>query len=84
MWKHGNPPPDYIITEAKYDTSRLGMTLDGRQMSNAWILGSSRLSKAVGDDEADKIIRAMKRRGRIEKRLHKVTPAGLLVEIILV
>jgi hypothetical protein len=84
VWKHGNPPPDYIITEAKYDTSRLGTTLDGKQMSNGWILGSSRLSKAVGDDEADKIIRAMKRRGGIEKRLHKITPAGLLIETILV
>lgn len=84
VWKHGNPPPDYIITEAKYNTSSLGMTQDGRQMSNGWILGSNRLEKAVGGDEADKIIRAMKRRGGIEKRVHKITPAGLLVETVLV
>jgi hypothetical protein len=84
VWRHGNPPPDYVITEAKYDTSRLGMTNDGRQMSDSWIMGSERLEKAVGDDEADSILRAMKRIGRLEKRLHKITPNGTLQEIILV
>jgi hypothetical protein len=35
VWKHHSPPPDYIITEAKYGSSQLAMTKrDGRQMSD--------------------------------------------------
>lgn len=83
VWKHGNPPPDYVITEAKYGSSQLGMTKDGRQMSNGWILGSRRLRNAVGDDEAFYIRRALQF-GRVEKRLHKVDAAGKLTESILV
>ncbi|HEX8659773.1 MAG TPA: type VI secretion system tube protein TssD [Hymenobacter sp.] len=82
VWRHGTPPPDYVITEAKYDTSRLGMTNDGRQMSDSWIRGSERLKKAVGEDTSDEIRRAM-RRGRVEKRLHKVSPSGQLTETVL-
>ena len=82
MWRHGNPPPDYVITEAKYDTSRLGMTKDGRQMSDKWIMEKNRLRKAVGKAEAGRIIRAM-RLNSVEKRLHTVNPAGKLVETIL-
>lgn len=82
VWKHGNPPPDYIITEAKYDTSRLGMTLDGRQMSNNWITGSGRLQRAVGRVEARNIIVAMAR-GRVEKRVHKVSLIGTLIETVI-
>jgi hypothetical protein len=38
------------------------MTQDGKQMSDAWILGSSRLAKAVGENEADEIEMAMQLR----------------------
>jgi hypothetical protein len=82
VWKHHSPPPDYIITEAKYDTSRLGHTKDGRQMSDSWIRGSGRLEKAVGKKEADKIRRALFV-GCVEKRLHKVDKTGTLQESIL-
>lgn len=82
VWKHGNPPPDYIITEAKYDTSRLGMTLDGKQMSNNWITGSGRLQRAVGRVEARNTIVAMAR-GRVEKRVHKVSSIGTLIETVI-
>ncbi|MBX0291502.1 hypothetical protein K3G63_13715 [Hymenobacter sp. HSC-4F20] len=82
VWKHGNPPPDYIITEAKFGKSRLGKTQDGRQMSDTWIVGSKRLTKAVGEDEAFEIERAIRLR-RVEKRLHHVDATGQLTETIL-
>ena len=51
-----NPPPKYIIGEAKYDTSQLRTLPNGtKQMSNKWILGKRRLEKAVGDKMAEKI-----------------------------
>ena len=82
VWRHASPPPDYVITEAKYGSSRLGMTNDGRQMSDGWITGSERLEKAVDENEA-RIIRRALRGGRVEKRLHKVDSAGKLTESIL-
>ena len=83
IWQHHSPPPDYIITEAKYDTSRLRQTKrDGMQMSNRWITGSRRLERAVGLPEARKIMLALAS-GRVEKRLHQVETTGTLVETIL-
>jgi hypothetical protein len=82
VWKHGSPPPDYIITEAKYGKSRLGMTNDGLQMSDSWITGSERLKKAVGSREAGRIITAMAL-GTVEKMLHKIDATGKLIETIL-
>ena len=55
VWRNSTPPPEYIITESKYGTSRLGMTRDGQQMSQPWI--RSRLERAVGSRRtADDII----------------------------
>ena len=82
MWKHASPPPDYVITEAKYGSSRLGMTNDGRQMSTPWITGSRRLENATNVTEARKIMLALVR-GRVEKRLHHIDPTGKLTETIL-
>ena len=50
----GHPP--YIIGEAKYGTSKLGITRDGIQMSDTWINGSDRLVNAVGKNVADDIL----------------------------
>ncbi|HEX8659775.1 MAG TPA: hypothetical protein VF690_19685 [Hymenobacter sp.] len=84
VWRHGNPPPDYIITEAKYDTSQLRRTKrSGMQMSNQWINSNNRLERAVGRPEALRIAAAMRRPGGIEKRLHTIAPTGTLVETIL-
>jgi hypothetical protein len=82
VWKHHCPPPDYIITEAKYDTAQLAMTKrDGKQMSDKWILSSRRLKRALQDeDEAAEVIRAMKRVGRVEKRLHHIDVNGKLTD----
>lgn len=82
VWKHGSPPPDYIITEAKFGKSRLGNTQDGPQMSDQWIRGSGRLEKATSKREAAAIRRALFS-GRVEKRLHKVDATGRLEETIL-
>ena len=46
VYRHPNPPPDYVITEAKYGTARLGNTADGTQMSDSWVMGSDRSEKA--------------------------------------
>jgi Hemolysin coregulated protein Hcp (TssD) len=83
VWQHHSPPPDFLIVEAKYGTSQLGNTRDGKQMSDTWIRGRNRLRKAVDDDAlADDIRRAM-RRGRVEKRLHQIASDGALTETIL-
>ncbi|GAB2784714.1 hypothetical protein HNQ93_002477 [Hymenobacter luteus] len=83
VWKHGHPPPDYIITEAKYGSSRLGMTQDGRQMSNGWVAGSNRLRNAVGRANELRVLAAMRRTGSVEKRLHHIDAAGQLTEKII-
>jgi hypothetical protein len=83
VWKHHSPPPDYIITEAKYGKSRLSMTKDGKQMSDTWIMGSDRLKKAVGRTDELRIMAAMRRIGTVEKRLHTIDQNGKLTETIL-
>jgi hypothetical protein len=46
VFKKGN---EYFIVESKYHgTTTLGNTIDGKQMSDAWINGSDRLLNAVG------------------------------------
>ena len=46
----------YYIIEAKYTGfSTLNTTIDGKQLSNGWIEGSSRLENAVGRDLANDI-----------------------------
>lgn len=40
--------PQYIIGEAKYGSSQLGNTRDGRQMSNNWI--NNRIDSALGNN----------------------------------
>lgn len=43
----------YVITDAKYNTSQLSETNDGKQMSDNWI--DKRLDDAVGKEKADEI-----------------------------
>jgi hypothetical protein len=73
VWENPKPPPDYIISETKYGSSKLGYTKDGRQMSDKWI--DRRLDKAVGKAQADKI-RDAQLEGRVEKWLLHVDEAG--------
>lgn len=43
----------YVIADAKYNTSKLSGTYDGKQMSDNWI--DKRLDDAVGKEKADEI-----------------------------
>ena len=43
----------YVIADAKYNTSQLSETNDGKQMSDNWI--DKRLDDAVGKEKADEI-----------------------------
>ena len=80
VWKNDHPPPEYVISEAKYGTSDLGMTKDGPQMSDKWI--DKRLDKAVGKVEADKISDSMLD-GNVEKWLLKVDEKGNVTKEVL-
>jgi hypothetical protein len=74
VYKNHSPPPDYVITEAKYGTSKLGWTNDGKQMSNDW-LTDRRLREKVGREDADAIRQALKS-GNAEKWLINVREGG--------
>jgi len=74
VYKNPSPPPDYVITEVKYGTADLGMTKDGKQMSDSW-LTRERLIDKVGEENAD-AIRQSAKRGNVEKWLIKVDEHG--------
>jgi filamentous hemagglutinin len=70
-----------VIIEYKFGSSPLNRTLDGRQMSDSWLLGSNtsfnRILDSVGGDTARAdAIRDALNAGRIEKWLVHVDPAG--------
>src|SRR5690606_32998231 len=75
VYRNPDPPPEYVITEAKYNTARLGGPYkDGtRQMDDIWV--NDRLDAKVGPAEADKIRRAMNK-GQVEKLLIRVGEDG--------
>ena len=76
----GHPP--YIIGEAKYGSSKLCSTLDGKQMSDNWI--DKRLADAVGIDKADEIVYEMTYGSyNVEKQLINISPDGSIVVKIL-
>ncbi len=74
VWRNPVPPPEFVVTEAKYGASDLGSLTDGtRQMSDKWI--DARLDKAVGPDLADEI-RDADARGQVQKWLLQVDQNG--------
>ena len=78
VYKNSNPPPDYIITEAKYGESRLRRTVDDqKQMSDEWIL--DRLEKKVGLEEADNIKKAMAA-GKVDRMVINTKPDGTVLQ----
>jgi len=83
IYKNRTPPPDYIIDEAKYGSSRLS-NLDvnegTKQMSDKWIKGGDRLNDSVGRIEAKKIKKAL-RRGKVDRVLSKVDENGNVTTI---
>ena len=74
VYKNSSPPPQYVIGEAKYGDSRLGMTKDGKQMSPEWI--DQRLDKAVGKRMADEIRQADLDPGQVERWMIRVDENG--------
>lgn len=76
----GHPP--FIIGEAKYGSSRLSDTLDGKQMSDNWV--DKRLSDAVGQTMADKItLQRMFDPNAVQKRLINISEDGKVIPKIL-
>ena len=73
-------PPKTTITEAKYNKARLGMTGDGKQMSDDWVT-DKRLQKAgLSRKERAKILKSLdKNDGSVEKILIRNKPDGALV-----
>jgi hypothetical protein len=74
VYRNTIPPPDYVITEAKYGKAKLGWTKDGKQMSDSW-LTDERLVNKLGQEDADAIRQALKK-GNIEKWLINVSTDG--------
>src|SRR5699024_9578947 len=77
VYENANPPPKYVIAEAKYSTSQLSNTKFGRQMSDEWIDNRNRLVNAVGKDKADEIILdSYLNSNNVEKSLIRVNKNG--------
>ncbi|MFP3412834.1 T7SS effector LXG polymorphic toxin [Bacillus sp. SIMBA_074] len=83
LYENTNPNSNikYVIDEAKFGSSQLGKTKDGRQMSNDWLNGAktrkSRVLKAVEGDAklASKITKALQD-NEVERVLSKVDSSG--------
>lgn len=77
IYENANPPPKYVIDEAKYNTSQLGNTKGGKQMSDDWIKDQDykRIKDQVDPKTARDIEKAMQE-GRVDKVLSKVDANG--------
>ncbi|MBC2285551.1 cytosolic protein [Listeria booriae] len=81
VYENSSPPPKYVIAEAKYGTSQLGKTKDGKQMSKAWVNGSERLENAVGPDIAKDIQREQfLNPNNVQKSLVNIDKKGNVIE----
>lgn len=81
IWKNADPPPEFVISEAKYGSSQLSTLKDGtRQMSDKWVV--DRLHKTVGLEAAELIEDAIAR-GQVQKRLLRVDAQGAVTEVVL-
>ncbi|WP_432455092.1 MULTISPECIES: hypothetical protein [unclassified Agarivorans] len=81
VYQHPNPPPDFVITEAKYGKSRLGKTTTGKQMSDDWVT-DKRLRDAgiTSRKERDRILDALDEGdGSVEKMLIRNKADGTVV-----
>jgi hypothetical protein len=71
VWRNATPPPEYLITETKYNTS----SLSRGQMSEQWVLSDNRLEQAVGPDKAIEIRKALFN-DNVGKRLLQIDAMG--------
>ncbi|ASL65763.1 T7SS effector LXG polymorphic toxin [Bacillus cereus] len=84
VYENSSPPPKYVIAEAKYNTSKLGKTNDGKQMSEDWILGSERLDSTLSKEKADEIVEEMLLNPEnVQRIVIQVMPDGTIVKKIL-
>lgn len=89
LYKVNRPDVDYMVVEYKFvgsntgkGSSNLGSTLDGRQGSESWTLGSDRLENAVGREIAPDVRRAVDA-GRYETVVITTRPDGsTIVEVL--
>ena len=81
VYENANPPPKYVIAEAKYNTAQLSNTKrSGRQMGDKWIESRQRLVNEVGKEKAEEILSEMIfNPNNIEKNLIKIKPDGNIV-----
>jgi hypothetical protein len=77
VWRNGNPPPEYFITETKFRSANLKES----QLTDKWINSDERLKKSVGDAEKKNIDRAM-RNGQVEKRLLHIDDSGQMTQYL--
>jgi len=82
LFKVNRPDIDYVNVEYKFvgdygrdGAQRLASTSDGLQGSTSWVMGSNRLPKAVGTDEAFAVEQAI-RNNRFESWVVTVRPDG--------
>ncbi|WP_324655855.1 T7SS effector LXG polymorphic toxin [Bacillus cereus] len=81
VYENSSPPPKYVIAEAKYNTSKLGKTNDGKQMSEDWILGSERLDSTLSKEKADEIVEEMLLNPEnVQRIVIQVMPDGTIVK----
>ena len=85
VYEYKNPPPKYIIKEAKYDTSQLRTLPNGtKQMSDEWIFNQRRLEKAVGYAKAKEIRKEFARNpNNVSKQVVHIYPRGQIFVRIL-
>jgi len=70
IYRHPNPPPDFVITEAKYNTSPLGKTKDGKQMSDEWVTDTRLQNAGLSKLERDQILEGLEDNdGTVQKLL---------------
>ena len=76
IYENSNPPPQFVIDEAKYNTSQLSQKpKDGPQMSDDWIKGSNRLDNQVGRVKAQEIRDALDN-GEVDKVVSRIDTNG--------
>src|SRR5699024_6787231 len=78
LYQNTNPNSKvkYVVDEAKFGGGRLGMTKDGKQMSNDWLMGSrtgnNRILDAVdGDFRLSNLLPDVPRNNQVERVLAK-------------
>jgi hypothetical protein len=86
IYENKKPPPKYVIDEAKFGSSQLGHTKDGRQMSDKWV--RNRIDKQFSNDpkkakeikdglkneDTEKVVSKIDENGNVTT--YKVDPSG--------